>query len=130
MPLRLSEAIRLGAMLKPQGSGADSIRYRHVTATCALGAACEAVGAEYREAGADLYGAVSARWPWVTRALEALPNGDPWPMYYTHRSVADAIYTLNDHGWTREQIADWVETLEAQHEPLADPVADPQPVTV
>lgn len=38
--MRLSEAIRLGAMLKPQGFGSY---FRH-GATCAMGAAIEAVG--------------------------------------------------------------------------------------
>ncbi len=38
--MKLSEAIRLGSMLKPQGFG----KSRHITTACALDAACLAVG--------------------------------------------------------------------------------------
>jgi hypothetical protein len=104
--MKLSEAIRLGAMMKPKGE-----RFlEHEGKTCALGAACDAVGIS-TSAQNDVYGELKAR----------------WPMLNDHKIVV-AIWDWNDISLlTREEIADWVETIENQqtgdnHEVLRDPV--------
>lgn len=91
--LRLSEAIRLGSMLHPQGFGA----FRSHGRSCALGAA--------EDAG------------FVMTSTEAiLTSVQPCPHDCCMSStVFGAIIHLNDyHGWTREAIADWVETVEVK----------------
>lgn len=121
--LKLSEAIRLGAMLTPQGFGNDALSGE---ARCALGAAAAAAG---MQCIFTLHLLVE-RWPFLHTEV-AYPTS-------THRRIRlettragdllllrSAIWRLNDvSGWTREQIADWVETIEAQQaQPVADLVA-------
>ena len=111
--MKLSDAIRLGAMLKPQAFG----DYTDGRGTCAWGAANEAIGVAADDDG-DLTG------PWLALCCADVscpscggrygsidPGGDGCPR------VATLIAHLNDHHrWTREQIADWVATIEAQQE--------------
>lgn len=109
--MKLSEAIRLGAMLKPQGFD----HYEEDGHTCAVGAA--------RDAGGD-----KAHAQWIQ--LEAQLKGRCplcGPVYtedelfgtYTPVSV---VPHLNDfHRWSREQIADWVQTIEDAHVPAQEP---------
>lgn len=120
--MKFSEAIRLGAMLKPQGFRSIAANER----TCAFGAAYEAVGIltaflgtkDYDRRRDLVYGAfpIIPKLPhkcFVCRAF-ALPDG----VIVTH---------LNDqHRWTREQIADWIEKIEQQQ---AQPEI-PQPASV
>ena len=110
--LRLSEAIRLGSLLHPQGFGGLRIYGKNMTvsATCALGAA--------EEAG-------------YIRTFGTAPRQFACPH---HRcgirldisATTEMIIHLNDaHRWTREAIADWVQGIEdaealdakAPHEP-------------
>lgn len=103
--MKLSEAIRLGAMLKPQAHG----RIDAVTSSCALGAAADALGMK----------PTIKRYVWLSRQYQFLL--EPAHCSRCHAlfvdCVMDMIYHLNDsHGWTRERIADWVETLEAAQE--------------
>lgn len=100
--MRLSEAIRLGAMLKPQHFG--SLRSDDGVATCALGAAEEASG---------------ERWQvWYGQHPACLQDTACPACTYVPRfdlNQEPTIAHLNDtHRWTREQIADWVETIEQQ----------------
>ena len=98
--MRLSEAIRLGAMLRPQGFGIFSAQFG-AKATCAYGAAKDALGRDFR--------AVS-EWPWLITEY-------PCPDCGLSGVAALSIVSLhlNDyHRWTRERIADWVETIENQ----------------
>ena len=93
--MKLSEAIRLGAMLRPQALGAT----RTVEGSCALGAALEAVG------DATMYMAAASIWPWL-RDFQRHPVAG-------YMMGISCIRSLNDSfGWTREQIADWVATVE------------------
>jgi hypothetical protein len=94
--MKLSEAIRLGAMLHPQCYGM-SMRFAtgsdRVIATCALGAA-EAAGYSWGLEG--------------NRQMVRCPLDAAVSM-----SLSAMIAHLNDvHLWTREAIADWVETVE------------------
>lgn len=112
--MKLSEAIRLGAMLKPQAYTAVLVKG---SSTCALGAAYDAVGllgeGHY---SIDCYGVILKAFPLLARdivpcpACGLVPSGD-------EDDLADNISHLNDnHRWTRERIADWVATIEAAQE--------------
>lgn len=109
--MRLSEAIRLGAMMRPQGFGHLYSKGR----TCAFGAAYDAVGI-----GAENVGGEDACpcWPWVMLTMADCPVcGD--------RQTISCVVTshLNDcHGWTRERIAGWVATIEPQDAVEPEPV--------
>ena len=108
--MRLSEAIRLGAMLKPQGFGAGSAILNDVSPTCALGAAADACGLE---TGYHAY----EKWRFLGNAAPPCPGCgcDAAARDYCVSDIGDVVWHLNDeHKWTREAIADWVETIEAQ----------------
>jgi hypothetical protein len=113
--MQLSEAIRLGSMLKPQAFHGPSrwLRLAQESATCALAAAAEAAGdSELFVFGWD------ARWP-VTVLRVVCPACSDHPVM----DVVSCVAVLNDyHQWTRERIADWVETIEGA-EPQAIGVA-------
>ena len=113
--MRLSEAIRLGAMLKPQTTG----HYRKAGATCALGAAADAAGIKR-----DMDNKLFLRFPilsiedWpeppvkIQRPGFLASQGGQNPM-----SLYTVIWRLNDDAeLTREQIADYVATIEARHD--------------
>ena len=107
--MKLSEAIRLGAMLKPQGFGMlfDGAR------TCAMGAAHEAIFGEMSEFDIDdSCSEVYALFDTLLSQRMACPTCG-----YAYRRTYRVIHHLNDkHKWNREQIADWVATIEAQQE--------------
>lgn len=103
--MKLSEAIRLGAMLKPQAYG--YILTPGGDMTCAWGSAYEAIGMRIR---AGQYGRSSkapAEWRKFASIVMVGPEGGK------PRSIGSIIERLNDSGkWTRERIADWVESIE------------------
>ena len=142
--MRMSEAIRLGAMLGPQARGTLTRQHRKygffgpvVTEYCALGAAFAAVGAPtvegtYSESGphsagfrgnaikhkaGDKYHYVDHPWvelTWQQHSCPACPSGT--------MEVYRLIPHLNDtHRWTREQIAYWLEAIELAHQPTCEP---------
>lgn len=112
--MKLSEAIRLGAMLRPQTTGAI---YKHGK-SCAWGAAWEAVGGDIEHWIQD--GSISSQticeqyWPELNRKVAH-------PLVEGEWSLASTIESLNDnpHCWTRERIADWVASIEAQQTVIA-----------
>lgn len=117
-PFPLSAAIRLGAMLKPQARGG----LLKGGGTCAFGAALDAVGALpttalHHDLAHDIVMKLPARWPIIRRHVQhPLSTWRPVPL-------ASVIVDLNDtHQQTREQIADFVESveLEAQMESERD----------
>jgi len=100
-------------MLKPQTHVGDM---RAGNATCALGAALDAVS----ELGTCIgYSRVRELWP-IAETIVRYPCSAQCRVAreYDHRGELIAVvWHLNDqHEWTREQIADWVETIEAQAE--------------
>ena len=101
--IRYSEAIRLGAMLKPQGFGR---RFFPEDSACANEAACLA-------ANVPQIWDFSLSWKKV-----ACPVCES-----TVENLATIVADhLNDrHRWTREAIADFVATIEAQHSPSEAP---------
>jgi hypothetical protein len=97
--MKLSEAIRLGAMMMPQA-------FRTLLSddgACALGAALLAVGARPEEAVRSALN----RWPWASTVSADCPRCG------RSRTVFRVVTHLNDrHRWTREQIAEWVAGIE------------------
>lgn len=107
--MKLSEAIRLGSLLKPQCEGAlwkDG-------QSCALGAACDAVGVPDEEDYDIAIHALRMEYP----ALDAEAQcpacsfiAGIWRRWREKEyDVEDVIIHLNDdHLWKRERIAAWV----------------------
>jgi hypothetical protein len=88
--LKLSQAIMIGAKIRPQ------VKHRAFAhgGSCALGAAFE-----------GLHGK-----PWPERDWGIFPWSDVLCDLGAHQISGEQIMSLNDtNGWTREQIADWVE---------------------
>ena len=106
--MRLSEAIRLGAMWSPQTRGAFFQRRGQEVATCALGAAFVASGAEAS--------AWVRHWPILHAVVRPAELPDELEDRPYGRRVMDVIIALNDSaGWTRTMISDWVERFEDRH---------------
>lgn len=82
--LKLSEAIRIGARLRPQCKRS----FFYYGKSCAIGAAIEGIGLK----DADLVRVLR------TRFAKAWDSG-----------VLNKVYAMNNSGQTREQIADWLE---------------------
>ena len=94
--MKLSEAISLGAMLSAQTFG--TIRDAEGR-SCALGAAMGAIGQGNCK-----------EWNWAGRKVNCPDCG-------VLASVFNVIPHLNDsHRWPRQQIAEWVSTIEPQDE--------------
>ncbi len=108
--MKLSEAIRLGAMLRPQAF--FRLFDRGNGGTCAMGAAADAIGALDHQLNCYTSDFKSKR-PNEWRSLFGVNPLCP-TCAMTHGSVCEVIVCLNnDQRWSREQIADWVETVEA-----------------
>lgn len=102
--MKLSTAIRIGSMTTRQikGNFRDDGNGR-----CAIGAALDAVG---------FYSGAKAHYL-DYRLASLFPLADIVVKHPIHRGMMDhvsgVVVTLNDHhDWSREAIADWVETIE------------------
>lgn len=102
----LAEAMRKGAALRPQfWDGNYFASYGYGIASCALGAAYEAATGEINS-NISLDDLVQ-----LFPALEAGPNVRH-PVNDTTDDLFLIILSLNDgYAWTREAIADWLDTL-------------------
>jgi hypothetical protein len=91
--LKLSEAIRIGARIRPQCTG----RWFSDGKSCVIGAAIE--GAGWREE-AQKYEQVEhvSPWHWLEVRFGSVPY-----------AVVDQMWRKNDAGKSRESIADWLE---------------------
>lgn len=131
--MRLSEAIRLGAMLRPQARH----DYMRTGRSCAIGAALEAIGIPLRNRADDDFERTNEHE--AIQELRLRPEFHEWGKLEkpanricpgcgrTPDSVSGVIIELNNqHGWTRERIADWVEGVEHEPVPL-EPVAEEAP---
>lgn len=118
--MRLSEAIRLGSMLKPQAFGKSYDA--HIGGTCAIAAAVDAIGLLKTDGGTLLnachLSAVPEAWRLTINQRVTCPN-----CHVTCRVDGVAAHLNDHHRWTREQIAAWVETLETESAPAL--VGDP-----
>lgn len=110
--MKLSAAIRIGSMTTKQIVGAFN---NADNGRCALGAALDAVNAEFKTQdqicrGDSNFNTVFALFPVSLLSAKHPIHESVYPVYHI-------VYGLNDHsGWSRERIADWVETIEAQEE--------------
>ena len=140
--MKLSEAIRLGAMALPPVYGpafrCEGGRY---CGACAIGAPLYAIFGDRthdelrRRYGYDDVGVVIAaqlafveRWPWTAMEVQC-------PAYrfaYAQPVVSAMVNLFEHHKWTREQIADWVATIEPpeQSAPIEDEAEDETGVVV
>jgi hypothetical protein len=95
-PLKLSEAIRLGAMATQQTFGA----WGNTEHTCAIGAAQVALGVTPGDGDR------------LNQLLRSGPVVELPCLHEEARPVGDGIIHLNDTDhWPRERIAGWLETL-------------------
>ncbi len=101
--MRLSEAIRLGATLRPQAFG----NYFKDGGSCALGAATEALGFRSDEYAVQIYAAL------IDKFDDVYCPGCP-DCGQSFRNLRMISHFNDDHRWTRERIADWVELHEPQ----------------
>ena len=107
MNLKLSAAIRIGAKMNPQG---QRRLYSSEHKTCALGAALIGIEITPETIMHESYKLLKPIWPILKNKVVDCPACG-----YTHEGngLLDNIWILNDyHDWTREKIADWVETIE------------------
>jgi hypothetical protein len=101
--MRLSEAIMMNGMTKPQGFGVDSMY--SLDAPCAIGGALQAVGERQQ------YSVVGEVWPWTEENDHIICPLCKYPVP-AEQTVA-VLFHLNDiHKWTRAQIAEWVASIE------------------
>lgn len=109
--MRFSEAIRLGATMKPQTFD----RFFDGVGTCAIGAAYDAIG----DLGLD-----TEEWADAVARFDSVAcpecGRDRLAILELSGTARNVVTHLNDfHRWTRERIADFVEL----HEPL--PIPEP-----
>lgn len=116
--LRLSEAIRLGAMMVPAEHGVlvtyAGPDYVHPIGACAIGTALVAVG--WPKIGC----AAQTVFPLLTR--EVLPPSRGWWLNWLDGRRPQTVYHIvillfELRKWSRGRIADWVETVESEVEP-------------
>ena len=112
MSFRLAEAIRIGSKEVPQCAGFVFYdRDGKIASACALGAAAIVIGAlvDYKSCESlAAYNALRDAFPELT-AHRSPPPSAPFLQNWT---LLNQIIWLNDcTDWTREQIADWVESL-------------------
>ena len=121
--MRLSEAIRLGAMVHQQTTSRIIARDKegNIVATCAIGAALVTTNVDvgWREA--------------VEKMLIGCPDIVECPVCGDENYIFDIInlHIGCQHHWTREHIADWVESIEPKEVTANQEVShDPAPVAV
>lgn len=104
--MTLAEAIRKGCVGTEQCRGKLYRRHKGQIQVCALGAACRGIGINPSRKGA--LGRLEKILP-VLGAIVA----EETPGLVQYVSLRTAVMRLNDyHNMTREQIADWVASIE------------------
>lgn len=108
--LKLHEAIRLGAMVTVKWTR-ELFAFDcggEIIASCALGSALVALGKTQHGNSSAVMNLIEEKFPWVSGFSSC-------PACTASGHLPNIIAHLNDgHLWTREQIADWVETIEQQ----------------
>ncbi len=98
--LTLSEALRVGARLRPQCKG----ELFTDKGSCALGAIYEAVFGYCADSPAVLIAKFVRHYPELDNSWCDIRERNV-------RFLISEIYTRNDSGQTREEIADWLESI-------------------
>src|SRR5688572_15893586 len=114
--MKLSEAIRLGAMSVPARRGpiVSFDESGHVCGACLIGTALFAAGAIRACDGAWSF--VDGRPQRVFPILYVTGVQPPEPTCVFSDVFGIVVTLFENFHWTRERIADWVATIEAQHE--------------
>lgn len=123
--MRLSEAIRLGSLIRPQAYYAW---FDDDGSSCAIGAALEACGVPFKPVNNEQAGVIlkefqrSEYYQEFKQGLASSPTNCPvcgeavlngeWQKHVKPNITSVIVHLNNDHRWTREQIAAWVETHE------------------
>jgi hypothetical protein len=92
--IKLSEAIRIGAKMRPKCTSS----FFSDDGSCALGAAVEAIG---MKSWAESFFSRSNCWPYAQTAT----------MFGVTHNIIDRVWQRSDDGQTREQCADWLESI-------------------
>ena len=113
--MKLSDAIRLGIGLFPQGTEYDN---------CAIGTAVAAIGRHWKHGGTGGPVAREAVLAWPFLESEVVhPLHEPG-----RQSLLTVIGDLNGFDelrWTRERIADWVSKIEPkEQQPITDALVE------
>lgn len=115
--MKMSQAMRKGAAIRPKCEAAYFFDDGNVVKSCALGAALEGSG----QMDPTQYG--QSRGPIQLRDFFEVPyfgiTGKQCPHAecaqskgYGHSSIETIVMCLNDDcGWSREEIADWLESI-------------------
>lgn len=111
--MKLSTAIRKGCEQHPQDSGRLFTEVNNVViSSCVLGAAL--VGVYGQDGTALSYSELAKVFPLLEQPVNYPPGAED---FIASESLSDVMIHLNDRaGWTREKIADWVETVEDANE--------------
>lgn len=119
--MRLSEAIRIGSMMRPQTKG----HFFDETGSCALGAAYEGTFGKIQFDCRKLLFELNQKYPimgfitkFTTVSPEYTENKNGFSFYFgeIYVPLGTAITNLNDKGSTREEIAQYVEEFENRYE--------------
>jgi len=115
--MKLSEAILMNGMTKPQGFGAAS--FSSASAPCALGGALQSVNRQCARNDINYpitenicnFQTIKDLWLWTEREITCpVLECSDWTC---NVPVSQIIWHLNDqHLWTRAQIAEWVASIE------------------
>lgn len=141
--MKLSEAIRVGAKMRAASErGWNDVGPDGQVRSCALMAAAEGAGLftiagtafmrgpNYLEPGDDngitrygtQPGGISSRMPdeWLSITMSREVPPCPCSEFYVADEVTILIWHLHDmHGWSREAVAEWIETIENKIETRA-----------
>lgn len=114
--MRLSEAIRKGCETTVpfhdnSGTLRPSLDDPRITFACALGAAAHALTGERNSWLFEVELTLSGPYPYLTTMLLSCPACEANDREAV--LAANIIHLNDDHEWTREQIADWVQAIEA-----------------
>jgi hypothetical protein len=119
--MKLSEALRLGAMLRPQQAYGALFNDSN-GGTCALGAIADAVGLLDTENN-KYYGPIPEpiRSLWRPVANVVCASACPQCGERAFGSDRVIVHLNNEHKWSRERIADWIESIERAQEQCVVP---------
>lgn len=108
-----SEAIREGAKLRPQAFDDPDEKTRNGN-SCAIEAGLEAIRGRYRRADSDsVYNFITLLFPYLDNRTKCPASECGGGRFAYIGSLRMLIWHLNDtHKWTREAIADWLESEE------------------
>lgn len=116
--IQLSEAIRLGAMVVPQ----THVGWTDGNTACAMMSAVVAIkGIGYARMMDALFGEDGYRDQIEAELQVMFPLAAKLAVHPESRLVKDRVSSIiislnDDRKWSREQIADWVETIEKQQQ--------------